>query len=70
MPYDIKNRLKIAVTSRALFQLEHENEIYEKEGLEAYTLTIPIPQYALRLTKNIRLSMKMKYLNPARVFSL
>ena len=36
MPYDIKNRLKIAVTSRALFQLEHENEIYEKEGLEAY----------------------------------
>ena len=34
MPYDIKNRLKIAVTSRALFQLEHENEIYEKEGVE------------------------------------
>lgn len=36
MPYDIKNRLKIAVTSRALFQLERENEIYEKEGVEAY----------------------------------
>ena len=36
MPYDIKNRLKIAVTSRALFQLEHENEIYEKKGVEAY----------------------------------
>lgn len=36
MAYDIKNKLKIAVTSRALFQLEKENSIYEEQGLEAY----------------------------------
>lgn len=36
MAYDIENKLKIAVTSRALFQLEKENSIYEEQGLEAY----------------------------------
>ena len=36
MAYDISNRLKIAVTSRALFQLEKENMIYDDQGVEAY----------------------------------
>jgi 5'-nucleotidase len=36
MPYDLTNYLVIGVSSRALFDLSHENEIYEKEGLEAY----------------------------------
>lgn len=36
MPYDLSNYLVIGVSSRALFDLSHENEIYEKEGLEAY----------------------------------
>ena len=36
MPYDMTDKLKIAVGSRALFQLERENEIFEKEGIEAY----------------------------------
>lgn len=36
MPYDISNKLKIAVTTRALFQLENENKIYEENGRDAY----------------------------------
>lgn len=32
MASDMSNTLKIAVTTRALFQLEEENNIYEKEG--------------------------------------
>lgn len=36
MPYDLSNYLVIGVSSRALFDLNTENEIYEKEGLEAY----------------------------------
>ena len=36
MSYDLSNYLVIGVSSRALFDLSIENEIYEKEGLEAY----------------------------------
>ena len=36
MPYDLSNYLVIGVSSRALFDLSRENEIYENEGLEAY----------------------------------
>lgn len=36
MPYDLSNYLVIGVSSRALFDLSFENEIYENEGLEAY----------------------------------
>ena len=36
MPYDLTNYLVIGVSSRALFDLSRENEIYENEGLEAY----------------------------------
>jgi 5'-nucleotidase len=36
MPYDLTNYLVIGVSSRALFDLTLENEIYESEGLEAY----------------------------------
>ena len=36
MPYDLTNYLVIGVSSRALFDLSLENEIYESEGLEAY----------------------------------
>ena len=36
MPYDISDKLKIAVTTRALFQLEDENKIYEEQGLKSY----------------------------------
>ena len=36
MPYDMTDKLKIAVGSRALFQLEKENEIFEREGIAAY----------------------------------
>jgi 5'-nucleotidase len=36
MAYDLSNYLVIGVSSRALFDLTLENEIYEDEGLEAY----------------------------------
>ena len=36
MPYDLSNMLVIGVSSRALFDLSRENQIYENEGLEAY----------------------------------
>jgi 5'-nucleotidase len=36
MPYDLTNPLVIGISSRALFNLEKENEIFEKEGLAAY----------------------------------
>ncbi len=36
MTYDLSNYLVIGVSSRALFDLSRENEIYENEGLEAY----------------------------------
>lgn len=36
MAFDLSNRLKIAVTTRALFKLEEENRLYVEEGLRAY----------------------------------
>ena len=36
MPYDLKNPLVIGISSRALFDLEAENRIFEEQGLHAY----------------------------------
>lgn len=36
MPYDLKNPLVIGISSRALFDLEAENRIFEQQGLPAY----------------------------------
>ncbi len=36
MAYNLENRLVIGVSSRALFDLSVENEIFEKQGVEAY----------------------------------
>lgn len=36
MAYSLKNKLVVGVSSRALFDLSMENDIYEKEGMEAY----------------------------------
>lgn len=36
MPYDLSNKLKIVVTTRALFCLESENRIFEEQGRAAY----------------------------------
>lgn len=36
MPYDLTNPLVIGISSRALFDLERENRIFEEQGLEAY----------------------------------
>ena len=36
MPYDLSNKLKIAVTTRALFRLENEDKLYREQGRTAY----------------------------------
>lgn len=36
MPFDLTNPLVIGISSRALFNLERENEIFEKQGVSAY----------------------------------
>lgn len=36
MPYDLTQPLVIAISSRALFSLEDENQIFEQQGLGAY----------------------------------
>ena len=36
MAYDLKDKLVIAISSRALFDLEKENKIFDEKGLEAY----------------------------------
>ncbi len=36
MSYDLENRLVVGVSSRALFDLSDENEIFENNGVEAY----------------------------------
>lgn len=36
MPYSLSDKLVIGISSRALFNLERENQIYEQQGVEAY----------------------------------
>ena len=36
MPYPIDRKLVVAVSSRAVFDLEDANEVFEREGVEAY----------------------------------
>ena len=36
MAYNLENRLVIGVSSRALFDLTTENEIFRSQGVEAY----------------------------------
>ena len=36
MAYDLHDKLVIAISSRALFDLEEENAIFDQEGLESY----------------------------------
>jgi 5'-nucleotidase len=36
MAYDLHDKLVIAISSRALFDLEEENAIFDKDGLESY----------------------------------
>lgn len=36
MAYDLQDKLVIAISSRALFDLEEENTIFDNEGLESY----------------------------------
>ena len=37
MPYDLSDKLVIGISSRALFDLETENTIYDEQGVDAYS---------------------------------
>ena len=37
MPENLENKLVIAISSRALFNLDDSHEVYEREGLSAYS---------------------------------
>ena len=37
MPMDLNGKLVVGISSRALFDLEEENKIFEEQGLEAYS---------------------------------
>ena len=70
MALDLSQILVIGISSRALFDLEEENQLFEKEGLDAYTTfqlehiaNVPRPGTALRLVKNI-LSLNTDAANP------
>lgn len=60
MAYDLEDKLVIAISSRALFNLEEENQIYTQKGLEAYYthqlkhLEKPLPKgSAFRFIQNL-----------------
>lgn len=37
MPYELTNKLVVAISSRALFNLDESNEVFETKGTEAYS---------------------------------
>ena len=37
MPLTLDDKLVVGISSRALFDLEEENRIFEEDGLEAYS---------------------------------
>lgn len=60
MPYDLTDVLVVGISSRALFNLEEENELFDREGLKAYTdcqldktNNIPAPGTGFRIVKNL-----------------
>lgn len=59
-PYDLSNVLVVGISSRALFDLETENELFDIQGLETYSAyqierinDFPKPGTGFRLVKNI-----------------
>jgi 5'-nucleotidase len=56
MAYDLTEPLVIGISSRALFDLERENEIYERQGLDAY--------------EDYRVRHEAQVLRPGAAFSL
>ena len=37
MPYSLTDKLVIGISSRALFDLEHENRLFDAQGVEAFS---------------------------------
>lgn len=80
MPYDLSKYLVIGVSSRALFDLSYENDIYEKEGLDAYSkyqieheddilkpgTGFPLIQALLKLNEKIPLKRKSEVIITSR----
>lgn len=60
MPFDLSNILVVGISSRALFDLEEENALFEKDGVQAfidYQLKhidkLPLPGTGFRLVQNL-----------------
>lgn len=60
MPYDLNNVLVVGISSRALFDLETENEMFEREGLDSYTAfqlghteDLPTPGTGFHIVKSL-----------------
>ncbi len=54
MAFDFRQYLVIGISSRALFDLEAENRIFEEQGLEAYS------QYQLELVVLVSIPVRLK----------
>lgn len=60
MPYDLNNMLVVGISSRALFDLEEENALFERDGVEAFInyqldhiAEAPRPGTGFRLIQNL-----------------
>jgi 5'-nucleotidase len=64
MGYDLKEKLVVAVSSRALFNLEEENRIFEEKGLDAYyKYQLEIENEPLRKGTGFRLVQNLLKIN-------
>ena len=71
MPYDLKTPLVIGISSRALFDLEAENRIFETQGLKAYEEYQVLPEKDI-LPKGpafplVRAFLELNQLQPERL---
>ena len=41
MPYSVEGKLVVAISSRALFDFEEENRVFENDGEQAYIALTP-----------------------------
>lgn len=67
MPYPIEKKLVVGISSRALFNLEAENEVYEKEGVDSY-IKYQKEKIDEILDKGIAFNFIKKFLNINNVY--
>ncbi|MFP5042918.1 5'-nucleotidase [Parasediminibacterium sp. JCM 36343] len=69
MPYPIENKLVVAVSSNALFDLETEDTIFKNEGLEKYR-QFQLDHKNKTLEKGLAFPFIKRYLNINKVYKL